>query len=37
MLTEMNWRLEEYIKQEESGQIEKSETWQTAIGLDVSG
>lgn len=35
-----NWQfeLEEYIKQGEPGQIEKSEAWQTAIGLqDVDG
>ena len=32
-----NWQfeLEEYIKQGEPGQIEKSEAWQTAIGLQA--
>ena len=35
MSEEKNWQfeLEEYIKQGEPGQIEKSEAWQTAIGL----
>ena len=40
MLEEKNWQfeLEEYIRQGEPGQIEKSEAWQTAIGLqDVDG
>ena len=37
MSAEKNWQfeLEEYIKQGEPGQIEKSETWQTAIGLQA--
>ena len=37
MSAEKNWQfeLEEYIKQGEPDQIEKSETWQTAIGLQV--
>ena len=37
MSTERNWQfeLEEYIKQGEPGQIEKSEAWQTAIGLQA--
>ncbi len=32
-----NWQfeLEEYIKQGEPGQIEKSKAWQTAIGLQA--
>ena len=35
MSAEKNWQfeLEEYIKQGEPCQIEKSEAWQTAIGL----
>lgn len=40
MSAEKNWQfeLEEYIKQGEPNQIEKSEAWQTAIGLqDVDG
>ncbi|MBQ8814078.1 MAG: winged helix-turn-helix transcriptional regulator [Lachnospiraceae bacterium] len=40
MSTEKNWQFElgEYIKQGEPGQIEKSEAWQTAIGLqEVDG
>ena len=34
-MPDKNWQfeLEEYIKQGETGQIEKSEAWQTAIGL----
>ena len=34
-MSEKNWQfeLEEYIKQGEPGKIEKSEAWQTAIGL----
>lgn len=37
MSAEMNWQfeLEEYIRQGEPGQIEKSEAWQTAIGLQA--
>ena len=37
MSVEKNWQfeLEEYIKQGEPGQIEKSEAWQTAIGLQA--
>ena len=37
MSTEKNWQfeLEEYMKQGEPGQIEKSEAWQTAIGLQA--
>ena len=37
MSAEKNWQfeLEEYIKQGEHGQIEKSEAWQTAIGLQA--
>ena len=37
MSAEKNWQfeLEEYIKQGEPGQIEKSEAWQTAIGLQA--
>ena len=37
MSAEKNWQfeLEEYIKQGELGQIEKSEAWQTAIGLQA--
>ena len=37
MSEEKNWQfeLEEYIKQGEPGQIEKSEAWQTAIGLQA--
>ena len=37
MSTEKNWQfeLEEYIKQGEPSQIEKSEAWQTAIGLQA--
>ena len=37
MSAEKNWQfeLEEYIKQGEPGQIEKSESWQTAIGLQA--
>jgi len=37
MSKEKNWQfeLEEYIKQGEPGQIEKSEAWQTAIGLQA--
>lgn len=37
MSEEKNWQfeLEEYIKQGEPGKIEKSEAWQTAIGLQA--
>lgn len=37
MSAEKNWQfeLEEYIKQGEPGQIEKSEAWRTAIGLQA--
>lgn len=37
MSAEKNWQfeLEEYVKQGEPGQIEKSEAWQTAIGLQA--
>lgn len=37
MLAEQNWQfeLEEYIKQGEPRRIEKSEAWQTAIGLQA--
>lgn len=37
MSEEKNWQfeLEEYIKQGEPGQSEKSEAWQTAIGLQA--
>ena len=37
MSAEKNWQfeLEEYIKQGEPDQIEKSEAWQTAIGLQA--
>ena len=37
MSAEKNWQfeLEEYIKQGEPGQIEKSEAWQTVIGLQA--
>jgi hypothetical protein len=37
MSEEKSWQfeLEEYIKQGEPGQIEKSEAWQTAIGLQA--
>ncbi len=37
MSAEKNWQLEleEYIKQGEPGRIEKSEAWQTAIGLQA--
>lgn len=37
MSAELNWQfeLEEYIKQGEPDRIEKSETWQTAIGLQA--
>lgn len=37
MSADKNWQfeLEEYIKQGEPGQIEKSEAWQTAIGLQA--
>ena len=37
MSAQMNWQfeLEEYIKQGEPEQIEKSEAWQTAIGLQA--
>lgn len=37
MAADKNWQfeLEEYIKQGEPGQIEKSEAWQTAIGLQA--
>lgn len=37
MSTEKNWQfeLEEYIKQSEPDQIEKSEAWQAAIGLQA--
>lgn len=37
MSDEMKWQydLEEYIKQGEPGKIEKSEEWQTAIGLQA--
>lgn len=37
MPAEKNWQfeLEEYIKQGEPGRIEKSEAWQTAIGLQA--
>lgn len=37
MSEEKNWQfeLEEYIKQGEPGRIEKSEAWQTAIGLQA--
>ena len=37
MSAEKNWQfeLEEYIKQGKPGQIEKSEAWQTAIGLQA--
>ena len=37
MSAEKNWQfeLEEYIKQGEPGQIEKSKAWQTAIGLQA--
>ena len=37
MSAEKNWQfeLEEYIKQGEPGQIEKSAVWQTAIGLQA--
>lgn len=36
-MSDMNWQfeLEEYIKQGEPGKIEKSEAWQTAIGLQA--
>ena len=36
-MSENNWQfeLEEYIKQGEPGKIEKSEAWQTAIGLQA--
>ena len=36
-MSEKNWQfeLEEYIKQGEPGKIEKSEAWQTAIGLQA--
>ena len=36
-MSENNWQfeLEEYIRQGEPGQIEKSEAWQTAIGLQA--
>ncbi len=34
-MSDNKWQfeLEEYIKQGEPGQVEKSEAWQTAIGL----
>jgi fido (protein-threonine AMPylation protein) len=37
MSEDKNWQfeLEEYIKQGEPGQVEKSEAWQTAIGLQA--
>lgn len=37
MSLEKNWQfeLEEYIKQGEPDKIEKSEAWQTAIGLQA--
>ncbi len=37
MAEEMNWKfeLEEYIRQGEPGQAEKSQAWQTAIGLQA--
>lgn len=37
MTEDKNWQfeLEEYIKQGEPGQVEKSEAWQTAIGLQA--
>ena len=37
MSAEKNWQfeLEEYIKQGEPGQIEKSEAWEISIGLQV--
>ena len=37
MLEKNNWQfeLEEYIKQGEPGKVEKSEAWQTAIGLQA--
>lgn len=37
MATEQNWKLEleEYIRQGEPGQAEKSQAWQTAIGLQA--
>lgn len=37
MSAEKNWQfeLEEYVKQGEPGQIEKSEAWRTAIGLQA--
>jgi len=37
MAAEKNWQfeLEEYMKQGENSQIEKSEAWQTAIGLQA--
>ena len=37
MSAEKNWQfeLEEYIKQDEPGQIEKSEEWQTTSGLQA--
>lgn len=37
MSADKNWQfeLEEYIKQGEPSQIEKSEAWQTAIGLQA--
>ena len=37
MAEEMNWQfeLDEYIKQGEPGKAEKSEAWQTAIGLQA--
>lgn len=37
MSADKNWKFEpeEYIKQGEPGQIEKSEAWQIAIGLQT--
>ena len=37
MSKEKNWQfeLEEYIKQGETGHMEKSEAWKTAIGLQA--
>ena len=36
-MPDQNWQfeLEAYIKQGEPSRVEKSEAWQTAIGLDV--
>lgn len=37
MPVDKNWQfeLEEYVKQSNSGQIEKSEAWEISIGLQV--